>query len=272
MTTWSSSTQEAADTGNPRGAYYENLVVASPVKLQGVGPGGFQGNDYVRGIDPRRQRLRWGHAAGDGLVRQGRQPHLGRQPGAQRRGGDLPPRLAGRHHGGGSGAPVHQRYKAAIDGFDLRGGTQEGFPGNINDLTGGPTGLPPNIATQGGAIFANAYVRHLQITNNVVEHNGGGYGTIRIGTPDLAAPDTNQHNENVRIAHNRIISNAGTNLAGAVGVFAGADGYEMSGNDICGNFTLEYGGGLSVYGRSPDGKIHHNRITSTTPTTRAAAS
>ena len=151
-------------------------------------------------------------------------------------------------------------FKAGIDGFDIRGGDQQGFPGNINDLTGGPTGLPPNIVTQGGAIFANAYARYLQITNNVVQNNGGGYGTIRIGTPDLAAPDTNQHNENVRIADNRIISNAGTNLAGGIGLFAGSDSYEVARNDICGNFSLEYGGGLSVYGWSPNGKIHHNRI------------
>ncbi|MEB0303369.1 hypothetical protein, partial [Mucilaginibacter sp. 5C4] len=41
---------------------------------------------------------------------------------------------------------------------------------------------------------------------------------------------------------------------------AGSDGYEVSGNDICGNFSLEYGGGLSAYGLSPGGKIHHNRI------------
>ena len=34
---------------NPRGAYYENLIMASPVKLQGVGPGGFQGNTFVPG-------------------------------------------------------------------------------------------------------------------------------------------------------------------------------------------------------------------------------
>ena len=151
-------------------------------------------------------------------------------------------------------------FKAGIDGFDLRGATQNGFPGNINDLTGAPTGLPPTIVTQGGAIFANAYARYLQITNNVVQNNGSGYGTIRIGTPDLAAPDTNQHNENVRIADNRIIANAGTNLAGGMGIFAGSDGYEIANNDICGNFSVEYGGGVSVYGRSPNGKIHNNRI------------
>ncbi|HMN26779.1 MAG TPA: IPT/TIG domain-containing protein, partial [Caldilineaceae bacterium] len=34
---------------NPRGAYYENLIIAAPLKLQGVGPGGFQGNTYIPG-------------------------------------------------------------------------------------------------------------------------------------------------------------------------------------------------------------------------------
>ena len=34
----------------------------------------------------------------------------------------------------------------------------------------------------------------------------------------------------------------------------------MAGNDICGNFSAEYGGGLSAYGLSPNGKIHDNRI------------
>ena len=148
----------------------------------------------------------------------------------------------------------------SIDGFDLRGGDQQGFPGNLNAIGGGPTGLPANLVTQGGAIFANAYARNLQITNNVVQNNGGAYGTIRIGTPDLPAPDTDNQNDGVRIANNRIIANAGTNLAGGIGLFAGANGYEVARNDICGNFSAEYGGGLSVYGYSPGGQIHHNRI------------
>ncbi len=114
-------------------------------------------------------------------------------------------------------------FKPSIDGFDLRGGDQQGFPNNINPIGGGNTGLPANVVTQGGAIFANAYARNLQITNNVVQNNGGGYGTIRIGTPDLAAGQN--HNENVRIANNRIIANAGTNLAGGIGLFAESDGY-----------------------------------------------
>ncbi len=138
--------------------------------------------------------------------------------------------------------------------------TSSGFPGNLTEIGGSPTGQPGGLITQGGAIFANAYARNLQITNNVMQNNGGAYGTVRIGTPELPAPDTDNQNDSVRIVNNRIIANAGTNLAGGIGLFAGADGYAISGNDICGNFSAEYGGGISHYGLSPNGSIHDNRI------------
>ena len=155
-----------------------------------------------------------------------------------------------------------QTYKAAIDGFDIRGGDQNNFPNNLNALGGvTETGAPEAVVTQGGGIFVNAYAHYLQITNNVLQTNSGSYaGAIRVGTPDLPAPDTSQHNDHVRIANNRIIANAGTNLAGGIGLFAGSDTYEVANNDICGNFSAEYGGGISVYGLSPNGSIHDNRI------------
>jgi SdrD B-like domain/IPT/TIG domain len=236
---------------NPRGAYYENLIITTPIKLQGVGPGGFQSNIFVPG-----SILDGGAFGGDTDLATAWYAKVGTLTwdGNQNvNDGEVIYILA--HDG-----VFTANFKASIDGFDVRGGDQRGFPGNINDLTGMPTGLPPGIVTQGGAILANAYARYLQITNNVVENNGGGYGTVRIGTPDLPEPDTSQHNEYVRIANNRIIQNAGTNLAGGIGLFAGADNYEVAYNDICANFSVEYGGGLSVYGRSPNGQIHHNRI------------
>ncbi len=245
---------------NPRGAYYENLIMTSPVKLQGVGPGGFQGSTYVPGsiIDASAFGSDTDAAAAwfnkiAGYSWSGNQAIADAE-------GIYVLASAANSSTAGSARAFTAAYKASIDGFDLRGGQQNGFPGNVNDLTGGSTGLPPTIESQGGAIFANAYVRFLQITNNVVQNNGGGYGTIRIGTPDLTGADTNQHNEDVRIANNRILSNAGTNLAGGIGLFAGSDRYEVTGNDICGNYSLEYGGGVGVYGLSPNGKIHHNRI------------
>ncbi|MDJ0350522.1 IPT/TIG domain-containing protein [Cryobacterium sp. PH29-G1] len=250
----------ASSTANPRGAYYENLVVASPVKLQGVGSGGFQGSTFVPGSIIDAGAFGGDTAlAADWFTKVGGLSWDGNQS-VNDGEGIYVLASASATTAPGVARQFTSSFKASIDGFDIRGGDQVGFPGNIDSLTGGPTGLPPNITTQGGAIFVNAYARSLQITNNVVQNNGGGYGTIRIGTPDIAAPNTNQHNENVRIANNRIIANAGTNLAGGIGLYAGSDGYEVANNDICGNFSMEYGGGLSVYGFSPGGKIHHNRM------------
>jgi hypothetical protein len=246
---------------NPRGAYYENLVVTRPVKLQGVGPGGIRANGVVVAgsiidggafggdtalADAWRARIAGLTWVGNQNVNEGQVVYvLARTTGEFLSGGRQ-----------GSGNPDF----AAIDGFDIRGGDQMGFPNNINETGGTPTGLPPNVVTQGGAIFLNGYVQKFRITNNVVQNNGGSYGTVRIGTPDLPAPDTNNHNEDLKILGNRVIANAGTNLAGGIGIFAGADRYEVARNDICGNFSAEYGGGVSVYGLSPGGDIHHNRI------------
>jgi len=239
----------STDRVNPRGAYYENLVITEGVKLQGVGTGspdgsvrgsiidgGAFGGDspvaadwYTRVADPA---FTWdgNQSINDGAV------------------------ISIYAHAG----DFRSDFTGSIDGFDLRGGNQQGFPNNINAIGGGNTGLPANVVTQGGAIYANAHADHLRITNNVVQNNGGAYGTIRIGTPDVA-PELNA-NPDVRIANNRIIANAGTNLAGGVGLFSGSDGYTVADNDVCGNFSAEYGGGITAYGLSPNGTIDHNRI------------
>ena len=160
----------------------------------------------------------------------------------------------------------------SIDGFDLRGGDQQGFPGNINEIGGGPTGLPAGLVTQGGAIFANAYARNLQITNNVVQNNGGAlrhdphrdagpagprHQQPQRGRPHRQQPDHRQRRHQPGRRHRPLRRR---------------DGYEVAGNDICGNFSAEYGGGLSVYGYSPNGNDPPQpRSTSTSRTTRAAA-
>jgi len=238
---------------NGRGAYYENIIMHSPVKLQGVGPGGVypdgtpvQGSilDGIAFPGDTNLSLGWGELI-LGLTRAGNQDISGGQviyvvPESE--------------------AQFGAGYKAAIDGFDIRGGDQQDVPGNLNAIFGGfpgPLG-GPNLEIQGGAIFANSYANYLQITNNIVEQNGGTYGTIRIGTPNIST-DLN-HNQNVRIANNRIVANGGTNLAGAIGLFGGSDNYEIRNNDICGNFSAEYGGGISHFGLSNNGSIHDNRI------------
>jgi uncharacterized repeat protein (TIGR01451 family) len=241
---------------NPRGAYYENLIITSKVKLQGVGPGSPDGS--VRG-----SIIDGGAFAGDSPVATDWYTRISTAAWDGNQtiydGADISIFVPST---GRNAFPTTFSAATApsIDGFDLRGGDQQGFPGNINAIGGGPTGLPGGLITQGGAIFANAYARNLQITNNVIQNNGGAYGTIRIGTVDLPAPDTNNHNEGVRIANNRIIQNAGTNQAGGIGLFNGADNYQVVRNDICGNFSSEYGGGVSAVGYSPNGTIVNNRI------------
>ena len=246
---------------NPRGAYYENLIISKPVKLQGVGPGNpaGSGNPAVGS----GSIIDGGAFAGDSPVATDWYTNIATKTwdGNQTIYDGAVISLYVRSSGTNAFPTTYVATSApSIDGFDLRGGDQAGFPGNINAIGGGPTGQPGGLITQGGAVFANAYARNLQITNNVVQNNGGAYGTIRIGTPDLPAPDTNNHNENVVIAYNRVIANAGTNLAGGIGLFNGSDTYQVSNNDICGNFSAEYGGGVSALGYSPGGKIKNNRI------------
>jgi len=257
------NTPTANSRQNPRGAYFENLIINKRVKLQGVGPGSPDGSVMGSIIDG-------GAFAGDSPVATDWYTQLGTQIGA-----NGVPTWGGNSTiydgalisiyvpaSGTNAFPTAYNANTApsIDGFDLRGGNQQGFPANINTIGGTPTGLPGGLITQGGAIYANAYARNLQITNNVVQNNGGAYGSIRIGTPDLPAPDSSNHNENVVIAYNRVIANAGTNQAGGIGLFNGADGYQVVANDICGNFSAEYGGGISAVGYSPNGSISRNRI------------
>ena len=246
---------------NGRGAYYENIIMDSPVKLQGVGPGGvypdgtpvpgtildgigFGGDtNLATGWLTQVTGLTW---SGNQTINDGQVIYV----------------LASQNQTSGpnQARQFGSSYKAAIDGLDIRGGDQQGLPGNLNAIFGGFPGpiTPVAVDTQGGAIFANAYANNLQITNNVIENNGGSYGAIRVGTPNI--PVTDNNNQNVRIANNRILANGGTNLAGAIGLFGGSNNYEVAGNDICGNFSAEYGGGISHFGLSPNGKIHDNRI------------
>jgi hypothetical protein len=251
---------------NPLGIWFENPVIYSPLKLQGIGPGGV----YTDGTGVL------------GSVLDGRAV-----------GGDTPysewwRALVGDiwlNRGGWDGSPVDgdgnpriyegpvitvfaedgeftAGFAASIDGFTIQGGDQQGFPNNINQLGGGRIpGVPAEVVVQGGGIFVNGYARSLRISNNLIQSNGGAYGgAIRLGTPDVPEPLKDHQNDDVYIGHNRILANGGTNLAGAVGVFAGTENYEVAHNDICGNFSVEYGGGISHYGYSPGGQIHHNRV------------
>jgi hypothetical protein len=238
-------------TDNPAGAYYENVVVHSAVKLQGVGPGGQYGDGTaVAGSVLDGRAFGIDNAAGIAWVNLvGRLQYAGPTAVPD---GSVVTVLARQNQFNAGNAP-------AVDGFRITGGNQSDFAGNINELTGvskTPYGATGAVVTQGGGVYLHAEAHNAQVTDNVIVGNSGSYaGAVRVGTPY-----TNTHNENVRIARNQIRDNGGTNLAGGIGIFTGSTGYSIDHNSICGNFSAEYGGGISHYGLSDQGSITANRV------------
>jgi hypothetical protein len=155
---------------------------------------------------------------------------------------------------------------SAIDGFTITGGSQADFATNIDTTTGGtttPIGGPGALVTQGGGVYVHGGSQSLQVTDNVIVGNSGSYGgAVRAGTPYA----TNATNTDLRIAYNQVRDNGGTNLAGAIGLFANTRGYSVDHNDLCGNFSAEYGGAIGHFGRSlgttahPANDISSNRM------------
>ncbi|RNM15781.1 hypothetical protein EFL26_06255 [Nocardioides pocheonensis] len=242
----------AQTSANPRGEYTENLLVGHRMRIQGVGPGGFTASgDYVPG------------SVIDGL---GFNPD-------NAQGAAWLTLLTSLRYTGDPQVPdgavvtfLHDPlelglYDPALDGFTITGGVQQNFPANVNTLPGAvstPYGATGALVTQGGGVYVHDRVQNLQLTDNVIVGNGGSYGGgIRVGTPYLSSSNTG-----LTIARNQIRDNGGTNLAGGVGIFAGSGGYRVTNNAICGNFSAEYGGGVSAYGYqgSTGGRIDHNRI------------
>ncbi|MCI0520541.1 MAG: IPT/TIG domain-containing protein [Chloroflexi bacterium] len=241
---------------NPTGAYFENIIVHSPVRLQGFGPGGvYSDGSYVPGSiinglafagDANQTAANWRNLMA-GLEWVGNQTVY--------EGAVVSVYPEGENQ-------FTSAYYASIDGFTIEGGNQQGFPGELQQA-GVQVILPGPSIIQGGGIFVNGYARFMRVSNNIIRGNGGAYGgAIRLGTPNLPAGDPNKdaQNDGFRIQNNQIIANGGSNLAGGVAIFDGANAYRISFNDICGNFSAEYGGGISHYGYSPNGQIFNNRI------------
>ncbi len=254
---------------NPLGGYFENLVIHSPLKLQGVGPGGVRADGTLvpgtvldglgYGTDGTRETA-WQatvnalFANGGGIMGPDNVRQTDVDTAVVPEGAVILSVATGTTAYGSS-------FKAAIDGLLVQNGDVMDFVPNVNTLgngtqVGGGNNTPGN-PNQGGGIVALASTRYLQITNNIIRSNAGAYGgAIRVGTPLVG----DNNNDSLVIAHNRILNNGGSNLAGAIGLFTGAQGYEIAGNDLCGNFSAEYGGAISHFGLSAGGKIHDNRI------------
>ena len=192
---------------NPFAAYFENVVLHSKVMLQGVGPGGATTRRtivYGSNIDASQfwsatqvvppggnQDTADGSYSDDWRTFTAALPRAGTGPAEMPEGEGILAIAESQTQYGGNSAPT-ALFRPGVDGLLLTGGDQQGNPGNINTIPGaigdtvpGPTNPGP---AQGGAIMADQYVRDFNITNNQIQSNGGTYGTIRIGTPDLPGP------------------------------------------------------------------------------------
>ena len=253
---------------NPDAKYFENLIVDSAVKIQGTGPGGIDAVTKlpIPGTTVDGSSF-WSGSAADGNYSTWWQDYVlslqrnNAQPASD---GEVIYVMAGRNNLY-SGNP----FKAGVDGMTITGADQQGFPNNRNVTGGAPNGQPvAPLATQGGGIFLDDLTDGFTITNNVIRSNGGTYGGgIRVGTPGLPGNNAfpfngaSSNNNRLKILKNRILANGGNNLAGGIGLFNGTNGYEIANNDLCGNYSTEYGGAISHYGYSTGTpRIHDNRI------------
>ena len=117
--------------------------------------------------------------------------------------------------------------------------------------------------------MVNGYADYLAISNNRIINNSGFFnGGIRVGHPFLTTDNgagdfihTDSDNDFVTISHNQITQNGGFDGAGGgVSLYTGSDDYQLTGNFVCGNFTLQNGAGIAHLGLSNNGLIQDNTI------------
>lgn len=239
------------------GAYNERVIMWKPIKLQGSGP-----STIINGlINPLQSLTAWREKI-DCLfgVTAGCTQVVDPLPGQT--GGAL-----GLLDSEGATVSVFAPYDPGAAGvrpdnhFAGRNARIDGF-----SITGNSTA---------GGVMVNGWAHGLAITNNDVFGNSGGlHGGIRVGQPDLqqAAPEGMRNNRkydfnrNVHIAYNIVRQNGSVGVAGnggvggGVSIMAGSDGYQVTDNFICGNFTLGDGAGVGHFGLSQNGLIARNDI------------
>ena len=131
-------------------------------------------------------------------------------------------------------------------------------------------GLTVTGSDSGGGILASGYNCDLHITNNRVVGNYGTYGGgVRVGHTALTTADgfTDGVNNSVVIDHNWISQNGASEIAsgdgggGGVTLGTGSNGYAVTNNYVCGNFSMSDGGGISHVGLSSGtNAITNNKI------------
>jgi hypothetical protein len=242
------------------GVYNENILLWKPLKLQGRGPGGIIGAHELAARDPEDPRFNVPGTVIDGRYFQQNAPDYDAAIAAHSPyAGVTGNGLTGTH-------PVLRGADLTVlakttTAYDI--GT--GLTASFNQARIDGIGLTTGQGDGAGGVQLQASANNVQLTNNVLENNGGVVaGGIGLGQPYDAGPRGTgtrvNHNYNVRIANDRVIGNGGLTEAGGIGIFYGSNGYELADSIICSNFSVNYGAGVSHIGLSPNGRIHDNQI------------
>jgi hypothetical protein len=223
------------------GVYRENVILHKPLKLQGLGPGGLVGSNEPANRPADDARFNILGTVIDGKFFRDDRPawtakvaSLGSLAGVDAA------------HPVLEGADITVVAKTTV-AYNATGNNAARIDG-IGIITGHGDGA--------GGIQLQSHAKNVQITNDVLQSNGGVFaGGIGIGQPYA-----DQQNTGVTIAYDRLIGNGALARAGGIGIFTGSDNYEVANSVLCSNYGVEYGAGVSHWGRSPNGKIHDNRI------------
>jgi hypothetical protein len=236
------------------GTYNENVLAWKPLKIQGLGPGGIIGAHEFAARAPEDPRFNIKGSVVDGRFFQqnasafdatvaAHAPYVlpnftSGAPSTVLRGADL---------------TVVAKTAAAYNLVTSTANNQPAFSqARIDGL-----GLLTGHGDGAGGIQLQASANNMQLTNNVLENNGGVFaGGIGLGQPFVHG----SHNYNVTIANDRLIGNGGLTTSGGVGIFYGSNNYNLANSLLCSNFSVEYGAGVSHIGLSPGGNIHDNQI------------
>src|SRR5262249_33255787 len=233
------------------GVYNENVLLWKPLRIQGLGPGGLIGAHELNQRAPEDPRF-----------------HI---VGSQIDGRFFPQNATAYDATVTAHAPyvTDTTFSTIMRGADITavaqttsaydvtappaGGDGAAFNGARIDGLGLQTGRGDGA----GGVQLQANINNMQVTNNILENNGGIFaGGIGLGQPYAHG----SHNYNVRMANDRIMGNGGLTRSGGIGIFYGSNNYDVTGSIFCSNFGVEYGAGISHWGLSPGGSIHDNKI------------
>ncbi len=229
------------------GVYNESVIMWKPVLLQGAGAGSTMINAVKR---PTQVLIDWRDKMDDLFAMRPRVVN------------SLPNQL-----NGAAGFTVSEGAAITVLGRNTTNGNR-GFRKHDSRIDG----FSVTGADVGGGILVNSYAHNLEVSNNHVYGNNGSYhGGIRIGQPFLELPppqsepgednSTYELNTGLDIHNNSVTQNGGLGGAGGgISITTGSDGYTVSENFVCGNFTTGDGGGIGHLGLSDAGRILNNTI------------